>query len=148
MSSTPPADTVPRADALEIAVAVASSAAGSEAGASTTHRVMRGALLLLSTQPITWACSLAMTIFVPRLLDSRSLGEYSVAVTLSGLLGAVVSLGVPTVLTRRIASQPESARTDITTALTLLVGLVMLVAALGLIVVPATGLLAISTPLL
>ena len=37
-----------------------------EVGASTTRRVMRGALMLLSTQPITWAASLAMTIFVPR----------------------------------------------------------------------------------
>jgi O-antigen/teichoic acid export membrane protein len=120
----------------------------SETGASPIHRVMRGALMLLSTQPITWASSLLMTIFIPRLLDSRSFGEYTVAVTLSGLLGAVVSLGVPTVLTRRIAAHPETARTDCTTALTLLVGLGIVVMVVGLAVVPATGLLEISTPLL
>jgi len=145
MPSTHPPDTIDRADEhMPEAVGVDPS----EAGASTIHRVMRGALLLLSTQPITWACSLLMTIFIPRLLDSRSFGEYTVAVTLSGLLGAVVSLGVPTVLTRHIASHPESAKTDATTALSLLVGLGVVVALIGFVVVPATGLLEISTPLL
>ena len=77
--------------------------------ASTTHRVIRGALILLSTQPVTWAASLLLVIFVPRLLDSRALGEYQMAVSLEGVLIALLSLGVPSVLTRRIASSPETA---------------------------------------
>src|SRR5690242_10204166 len=92
MPITPPAETM---TPLDDPVADPISEETSQAGASTIHRVMRGALMMLSTQPITWACSLAMTIFIPRLLDSHSFGEYTVAATLSSLLGAVVSLGVP-----------------------------------------------------
>jgi O-antigen/teichoic acid export membrane protein len=115
---------------------------------NTTRRVIRGALILLSTQPVTWAASLLLVIFVPRLLDSRALGEYQMAVSIEGVLIALVSLGVPSVLTRRIASAPESATQDISTALTLLLGLGTVGSILVLLVVPATGLLPISTPLL
>ena len=115
---------------------------------STTHRVIRGALILLSTQPLTWAASLLLVIFVPRLLDSRALGEYQMAVSLEGVLIAVLSLGVPSVLTRRLASHPDTARRDISTALALLVGLGTLGSIVVLLLVPATGLLPISTPLL
>jgi O-antigen/teichoic acid export membrane protein len=115
---------------------------------SATHRVIRGALILLSTQPVTWACSLLLVIFVPRLMDSRSLGEYQMAVSLEGVLISLLSLGVPSVLTRRIAAAPDTARRDISTALTLLVGLGTLGSLVVLVVVPATGLLPISTSLL
>jgi len=115
---------------------------------STTRRVIRGALILLSTQPVTWAASLLLVIFVPRLLVSRALGEYQMAVSLEGVLIALLSLGVPSVLTRRIASAPGTANRDISTALTLLVGLGTLGAIVVLLLVPATGLLPISTPLL
>ena len=117
-------------------------------GVSTTRRVLRGALLLLSTQPITWASSLLMTIFIPRLLDSRSLGEFTVAITFSGLIGTIVSLGLPTVLTRRISSHPATARADTTSALVVMVGIGAIAAAICIAVVPLTGWLAVSAPLL
>jgi O-antigen/teichoic acid export membrane protein len=115
---------------------------------STTRRVIRGALILLCTQPVTWAASLLLVIFVPRLMDSRELGEYQMAVSLEGILIALLSLGVPSVLTRRLASQPETANRDISTALALLVGLGTIGGALALLLVPATGLFPISTALL
>jgi O-antigen/teichoic acid export membrane protein len=130
---------------------------GSEAGGeppssqvamSTTSRVMRGALLLLSTQPITWASSLLLTIFIPRLLDSRSLGEYTVAATLAGLVGALVSLGIPTVLTRRIAAQPASAAADVTASLLLLVGLGVLASVVAVALVQVIEPFDVSTLLL
>lgn len=120
----------------------------SHVASSTTRRVIRGALILLSTQPVTWAASLLLVIFVPRLLDSRELGEYQMAVSLEGVLIALLSLGIPSVLTRRLASHPETAKRDISTALTLLIGLGTLGSIVVLLVVPATGLLPISTPLL
>lgn len=128
--------------------AVPAQAPPSQAGQSTTRRVLGGALMLLSTQPITWASSLLLTIFIPRLLDSRSLGEFTIAVTLAALVGEVVSLGVPTVLTRRIAAQPATATADITSALVLLVGLGTVVALIAPMVIAATGLLSVSAALL
>ena len=118
------------------------------AGPPTTRRVISGALTLLSTQPITWTSSLLLTIFIPRLLDGRSLGEYTIAVTLAALVGEVVSLGVPTVLTRRIAAQPAGAVADITRALVLLVGLGIVVAVIAPLAIAGTGLLTVSTALL
>jgi O-antigen/teichoic acid export membrane protein len=133
----------------DAARAAADDAAGDRhVASSTTHRVIRGALILLSTQPVTWASSLLMVIFVPRLLDSRALGEYQLAASLSGVLLAVLSLGLPAVLTRRIAADPASARATISTGLVLQVGLGLLGAALVLALVPAFGLLPISLPLL
>src|SRR6266511_1001761 len=108
-------DVMTRSDATSAGVgpgagsAMAVPAGPAPGGPSTTRRVLGGALMLLSTQPITWTSSLLLTIFIPRLLDSRSLGEFTIAVTLAALVGEVVSLGVPTVLTRRIAAQPATA---------------------------------------
>lgn len=116
--------------------------------ASATRRVIRGALILLSTQPVTWASSLLMVIFVPRLLDSRALGEYQLAYSLAGVLLALLSLGVPAVLTRQIASAPGTATATISTALTLQVGLGLVGATLALALVPTFGLLPVSTALL
>lgn len=115
---------------------------------SATQRVIRGALLLLSTQPVTWASSLLLVIFVPRYLDSRSLGEYQMAVSLEGVLLGLLSLGVPTVLTRRLASSPQTASVDISAALTLLVGLGTLGSLVALAFIATTDLLPISTPLM
>jgi O-antigen/teichoic acid export membrane protein len=144
-----PAQAAPGAGAVRAEDADGDGAVSSAHVANTTtRRVIRGALILLSTQPVTWAASLLLVIFVPRLLDSRALGEYQMAVSLEGVLIAALSLGVPSVLTRRIASSPETANRDISTALTLLLGLGTLGAILVLLVVPATGLLPISTPLL
>jgi O-antigen/teichoic acid export membrane protein len=70
------------------------------------------------------------------------------AVSLEGVLIALLSLGVPAVLTRRIAAAPETAAKHVATALVLLVGLGTLGSLLVLLVVPATGLLPISTPLM
>lgn len=123
-------------------------APGAQVASSTTQRVIRGALILLTTQPITWASSLLLVIFVPRLLDSRSLGEYAMAVSLEGVLLGFLSLGIPSVLTRRLASNPETAKADMTTAFTLLVGLGALGALATLAVVASTAALPISTPLL
>jgi O-antigen/teichoic acid export membrane protein len=138
----------PRAPQADKPAGADNAASAEHVAASTTHRVIRGALILLSTQPATWAASLLLVVFVPRLLDSRALGEYQMAVSLEGVLIALLSLGVPSVLTRRIAALPKRAATDVATALVLLVGLGTLGSALVLLVVPATGLLPISTPLM
>jgi len=90
-------------------------------------RVVRGALIILSTQPLTWAARLALTILIPSLLGDRGLGQYAVALTISALAGTIVSAGIPTYLVRRTATDPV--RPDIAGTASLL-----LLTALGLVV--------------
>lgn len=71
--------------------------------------VTRGALALLSTQPITWAATLLTTLLLPRFLGDQGLGQYSVAFNLAGILGTLLSLGIPNYLVRNIASAPATA---------------------------------------
>src|SRR3954451_4564961 len=75
----------PRADDADDADGVAGAVSSAHVAASTPPRVIRGALILLSTQRVTWAASLLLVIFVPRLLDSHALGEYQMAVSLEGV---------------------------------------------------------------
>jgi O-antigen/teichoic acid export membrane protein len=90
---------------------------------SPVATVLRGALALLMTQPITWAASLLATAFVPRYLSDRELGQYAVALTVAGLAGTLMALGIPTSLVRAVASRPWDAKREGTAALALVVGL-------------------------
>ena len=87
---------------------------------SASRSVLRGALALISTQPLTWAATFFATVFVPRLLGAEGLGHYSVALTLSGVVGMAATLGVPDYLRRRIATHPTESHADRGAALILL----------------------------
>lgn len=86
---------------------------GAETGqhsTSSVRRVIGGALALLSTQPITWAASLLVVAYVPRYLDASTMGEWAILNALSGLVGTLLALGVPTILVRRVAENPDDAK--------------------------------------
>ena len=83
--------------------------------------IARGALALVSTQPLTWTATLLTTVFLPRFLGDGGLGLYAMVLTLSSLVGTVATLGLPELLTRRTAAQPRHASRDGTAAL-LIVG--------------------------
>lgn len=110
----PPSDGTVRVD-------VDGSAERSNQRDTPSRMVAWGALALLSTQPITWLSSFLTTGMLPRTLTAGELGQYSIALTITGLLGAVVSLGMTTSLVRSVAAQPSSARRDGSAALVLLV---------------------------
>lgn len=74
------------------------------------HRVLRGALALLSTQPITWATSLAIAVLVPRYLGASALGEYGVASGVAVLVATLASFGIQNYLTRQVATDPRRAQ--------------------------------------
>jgi O-antigen/teichoic acid export membrane protein len=95
---------------------------------SPSRSVARGALALLSTQPITWLASLLTTAFLPRYLGDGDLGQYTVALTIAGLAGTVLSLGITMSMVRSVAAQPGRAFRDGPAALVLLVGLAIPVA--------------------
>jgi O-antigen/teichoic acid export membrane protein len=111
------------------------AAASAPAGVS----VMRGAMALVTTQPLTWAASLLTAIFVPRFLGDQGLGQYVVVVTIANLAGLVAALGVPTYLRRHVATQPTRAAIDGSAALVLLVGLAILIAAALAVAMPLLG---------
>ena len=95
---------------------------------SPSATVFRGAFALLSTQPLTWAVTLLITVLVPKYLGANGLGQSAFLVTLAGLAGSVVSLGLPLYLVRRIAVAPERARVEGGAALVLCTGVALIVA--------------------
>jgi O-antigen/teichoic acid export membrane protein len=70
-------------------------------------RVTRGALLLTLMQPLTWAATLAFVALVPHFLGARGFGAFAVTANAAMIVGALVSLGVPTYLTRQLAAAPD-----------------------------------------
>jgi O-antigen/teichoic acid export membrane protein len=79
--------------------------------------VTRGALALLSTQPLTWAGSLLTTIAAPRLLGAEALGQFTIVFTIATLAATATSLGVSEYLVRRVAQSPTTLRHDAGVAL-------------------------------
>lgn len=98
------------------------ASAGAAVDAATQHltvgeSVTRGALALLSTQPLTWAGSLLTTIAVPRLLGAEGLGEFTIAFTIVTFAATATSLGVSEYFVRRAAQSPATLRQDTGVAL-------------------------------
>src|SRR5919201_7038660 len=106
---------------------------------SPTIVIARGAMALLSAQPLTWATSLLSAALVPRFLGDQVLGEYSLAMTIVGLLGLLVLLGMPTSLSRRVAANPERAAIDGPAAALLLVVVAVVSGGLLAVMVPLVG---------
>jgi O-antigen/teichoic acid export membrane protein len=105
---------------------------------SAFSSVLRGALAMFATQPVTWAAGAAWAIWVPQLLGDQRLGQYAVLTTIASLLGTAAALGVPEFLIRQVATHPDEAEVNGGRALVLLVALgsaasVLLIVALHLV---------------
>jgi len=96
---------------------------GTHASQSTIRRVVGGAMVLLSTQPITWAATLLLTVYLPRYLDGRAMGELSLALSAAAIIGTIATFGLPTVLTRTVASSEKDAPSVVSASLVIVVGL-------------------------
>lgn len=77
--------------------------------ASPVRSVAKGALALLCTQPLTWAASLISIIIAPRYLGDVALGQITLGLTLTALVGPVVGLGLLEYLSRSLASRSKDA---------------------------------------
>lgn len=122
--------------------------AGSRDAAFTIRRVVGGIMALLSTQPITWAATLLMTVSLPRYLDARSFGELGIAVATGTIVGTVVNLGMSTVLTRSVASRQTGVSALVTTSMVMVLGLGVSVSALTAVFGLWSGVLVVGAPLL
>jgi polysaccharide transporter, PST family len=108
--------------------------------AAVGQSIARGALALLSTQPLTWATTLLSVVALPRLLGADVLGQLTVATTISSLGAVVCALGVTEFLIRRVAQTPETLRRDAGIALIVQASAAVLgVLAIGLVVTRLTA---------
>ncbi|MBC8140130.1 MAG: oligosaccharide flippase family protein [Armatimonadetes bacterium] len=82
----------------------------------------------LVTQGLSWAITLAVTLFLPAYLGEKNLGVLTLAGAFAGLLSVFVGFGTSTVLVREIAQAPERATALLRTAVVLrsLMGLIVL----------------------
>lgn len=76
---------------------------------SASMSVLRGILMLLSTQPLTWAATFLSVVIVPRYLGTEVLGEYAAIIAVATLAGTLLSFGVPDYLARLVSEQPHCA---------------------------------------
>jgi O-antigen/teichoic acid export membrane protein len=102
--------------------------------------ILRGALALLTTQPLTWGASLLGAILLPRYLGAHGLGEYTAAITIANLVGIATSFGLPSFFVRQIAQAPRAPRTYVSAGIVLVTGLSLLSAIVLSLVLPRTGL--------
>ncbi|MBV9354212.1 MAG: flippase [Chloroflexi bacterium] len=84
---------------------------------SVGQSVTRGALAMLTTQPLTWGVSLFAAIATPRLLGADTLGQVTVAVTICNIASTFACFGVSEYLVRRVAQSPQTRGRDAGVAL-------------------------------
>jgi O-antigen/teichoic acid export membrane protein len=70
-------------------------------------KVIKNASILMTSQLITWALSLLLTIFLPRYLGAAVLGEFAIASSIWAIMGMLIGLGIDTMLTKHIAREPD-----------------------------------------
>lgn len=124
MSLTEPA--LAAADAADLAAEAA--AAASAHRHSPARSVARGALALLSTQPLTWSATLLVLVFAPRYLGYQGYGQWALATNIASLVGVVALWGLGSYLKRCIAVEPRRAVTLASTGLLLTGSLAVLLA--------------------
>jgi O-antigen/teichoic acid export membrane protein len=108
-------------------------------GGSPSARIVRGALALLSTQPLTWSTSLLLAVVVPARLGDFALGQSAVGGAVAGLAGTIAGGGIADYLVRRVASERGKAGAlAVNAALLSIIAAGVAAIALG-IIVPFTG---------
>src|SRR3954471_6970371 len=86
-------------------------------GAGT--KVLKNASILMTSQLVTWALSLLLTIFLPRYLGATAVGEFAIANSIWAIMGMLIGAGIDTFLTKQIAREPERTPQLVGTALLL-----------------------------
>lgn len=106
-------------------MALTAPLAATAASAGSRRHLVRNVAVLLSSQLVTWSLSLLWTVFVPRALGPARMGELTVATSVSSVLGAVVGLGIGTLMVKEIARDHARAPRLVGTALLVRTGLLL-----------------------
>jgi O-antigen/teichoic acid export membrane protein len=108
---------------------------GPQAHLSVGQSIARGALAILTVQPLSWGTSLLSAILIPRLLGSDVLGQLTIAATIASIATTFTGLGISEFLVRRVAQQPHLLRRDQGIAITVQ----MIAASLGFLTIALLG---------
>src|SRR5689334_13652732 len=84
-------------------------------GAGT--KVIKNASILMTSQLVTWALALLLTIFLPRYLGAAGVGEFAIANSIWAIMGMLIGAGIDTLLTKQIAREPDRTPQLVGTAL-------------------------------
>jgi O-antigen/teichoic acid export membrane protein len=96
----------------EAAVTVRAATSNAPKHLPVGQSIVRGALALLTTQPLTWGASLLTAMLLPRLIGADALGQLAIVVTITGLASTICVLGISEYLVRRFAQRPQTRRRD------------------------------------
>jgi len=94
--------------------------------ATPSHgRLGRNITMLAGSQVVTWGLSFLWTVFVPRALGPKGLGQLVVATSFSAILGMVIGLGTSTLMVKEIARDHGRAPSLVGTAMVIRLGLIL-----------------------
>ena len=68
--------------------------------------IAKNASVLMASQLVTWAFSLLLTVFLPRYLGARAVGQFHLAGSLWAIIGIAATFGMDILLTKEIARAP------------------------------------------
>lgn len=75
----------------------------------TGKTIAKNASILMASQLVTWALTLALTIFLPRYLGAVNAGKLTIANSIWAIVAIVATFGMDTLLTKEIARDPAKA---------------------------------------
>ena len=81
--------------------------------------MIKNASILMTSQLVTWALALLLTIFMPRYLGATAVGEFVIASSIWAIMGMLIGAGIDTLLTKQIAREPDRTPQLVGTALML-----------------------------
>jgi O-antigen/teichoic acid export membrane protein len=101
-------------------------------------RLTRNLAVLAGSQAVTWTLGLLWTIFIPRALGPRGLGELTIATAVTGVVAVISGFGIGTLMVKEIAGDHEQVAPLVGTALLVRAGVaVPAVAVVGLYILVA-----------
>src|SRR4030088_1175341 len=99
-------------------------------------RLTRNLAVLAGSQVVTWSLGLLWTIFIPRALGPRGLGELTIATAVTGVIAVISGFGLGTLMVKEIARDHAQAAPLVGSALLVRAGVSLpAVAAVGLYIV-------------
>lgn len=93
--------------------------------------MIKNASILMTSQLITWALSLLLTIFLPRYLGAAVTGEFVLASSIWAIMGMLIGFGMDTLLTKEIARHPD--RTPVLIGTTFTLRIILFIFTCGLV---------------
>lgn len=81
--------------------------------------IARNTTVMMGSQIITWASSFVLMIFLPRYLGAEDFGRLYFSMSIGGLMGAVISLGIGEYLVKEVARDRTKAGSFFTNAVAL-----------------------------